>query len=169
MSDAAGSRRPPRVVLMCGIAGAGKTTYSKALESRGYVRLSIDEEIWERFGRYGVDYDPDEYGRHSAAAEAALTERLLDLIDRGRDVVVDLSFWQRAARDRCKRLVEEAGAAWELVYLKVDPAILRERLATRSARFDANAAFPITDQLLEAFMSDFEEPRDEGETVIEEP
>jgi predicted kinase len=81
--------------------------------------------------------------------------------------VVDFSFWQRAARDRYKQLIEEAGASWELLYLKVDPAILRERLATRSARFDANAAFPITDETLEAFLSDFEEPHDEGETVIE--
>ena len=33
---------------MCGIAGAGKTTYAKALEASGWVRLSIDEEVWER-------------------------------------------------------------------------------------------------------------------------
>ncbi len=152
---------------MCGIAGAGKTTYAKELEDRGYVRLSIDEEIWERFGRYSVDYDVDDYAGHSAAAEAALRERLADLIDQGRDVVVDFSFWQRAARDRYKQLIEEAGASWDLLYLKVDRAILRERLATRSARFDANAAFPITDDILEAFLSDFEEPHGEGETVIE--
>lgn len=152
---------------MCGIAGAGKTTYAKELERRGYVRLSIDEEIWERFGRYGVDYEPDEYADHSVAAEAALRERLVDLIDRGRDVVVDFSFWQRAARDRYKRLVEQAGASWDVVYLKVDPAILSERLAARSARFDANAAFPVTDEILRAFVSGFEEPGGEGETVIE--
>lgn len=29
-----------RVVLMCGIAGAGKTTYARRLERDGYVRLS---------------------------------------------------------------------------------------------------------------------------------
>jgi signal recognition particle GTPase len=35
----------PRVVLMCGLAGSGKTTYATQLEVQGYVRLSIDEEV----------------------------------------------------------------------------------------------------------------------------
>jgi predicted kinase len=50
-----------RVVLMCGIAGSGKTTYAQRLERDGYVRLSIDEEVWRRFGRYGLDYEPAAY------------------------------------------------------------------------------------------------------------
>ena len=40
---------------MCGVAGSGKTTYAQRLEAEGYVRLSIDEEIWQRFGRFGID------------------------------------------------------------------------------------------------------------------
>lgn len=36
----------PLVVMMCGVAGSGKTTFSKKLEKEGFVRLSIDEEIW---------------------------------------------------------------------------------------------------------------------------
>ena len=68
--EAAQSPRPSRVVLMCGVAGAGKTTYAKELEAQGYARLSIDEEVWERFGRYGVDYDPSMYEKHSAETEA---------------------------------------------------------------------------------------------------
>uniref|UniRef100_UPI001CD78977 AAA family ATPase n=1 Tax=Enterococcus casseliflavus TaxID=37734 RepID=UPI001CD78977 len=44
------------VLLMCGVSGAGKTTYSKQKEQEGYVRLAIDELIWEDYGVYGVDY-----------------------------------------------------------------------------------------------------------------
>jgi predicted kinase len=165
--QAAQSPGPARVVLMCGIAGAGKTTYAKELEAQGYVRLSIDEEVWERFGRYGVDYDPPMYEKHSAEAEAALQQRLIDLIRAGRDVVVDYSFWERSTRDRYKRLVVAAGGRWDIVYLKVSPERLRERLAARRARLDANAAFPITDALLERFMAGFQAPDGEGETVID--
>ncbi|MFG3225768.1 AAA family ATPase [Kitasatospora sp. NPDC048194] len=39
------------VVLMCGLPGAGKTTYARALVRRGYVRLSIDEVVWRRLGQ----------------------------------------------------------------------------------------------------------------------
>lgn len=45
----------PVIVLMCGIAGSGKTTFSKNIaETLGYTRLSIDEEVWSVNGRYGI-------------------------------------------------------------------------------------------------------------------
>ncbi|WP_173074474.1 AAA family ATPase [Phytohabitans rumicis] len=161
-------RRPgqPEVVLMCGIAGSGKTTYAKDLETKGFVRLSIDEEIWHRFGRYGIDYGPDEYEQHTEVAREAMRERLLSLLAEGRDVVVDSSFWQRSRRQEYKQLIEQAGGRWRLVYLQVDPALLRARLYERAERFDANAAFPITDGLLARYLDSFEPPYGEGEEAI---
>lgn len=37
----------PLIIMMCGVAGSGKTTFSLELEKVGFVRLSIDEEIWK--------------------------------------------------------------------------------------------------------------------------
>lgn len=159
----------PQVVMMCGVAGSGKTTYAQRLEARGYVRLSIDEEVWTRFGRFGIDYDPADYQEHSSVAEGELVHRLVSLIRQGRHVDLDFSFWQRATRDHYKQLIENAGGRWRLVYLKVDPALLRQRLDLRSERFDANAAFPITDDILNAYVSGFEEPNGEGQEVITAP
>lgn len=156
----------PMIVLMCGVAGSGKTTYAQRLEAQGYVRLSIDEEVWRRFGRYGIDYDPADYTRLGAAAEEVVRQRLLGLVGRGREVVLDLSFWQRASRDRYKQLIADAGGRWRLVYLRVDPDVLRQRLAARSQRFDADAAFPITEDVLTSYLSGFEAPHGEGEEII---
>lgn len=166
VSAGEGARDHPLVVLLCGVAGSGKTTYAQQLEMEGYMRLSIDEEVWARFGRYGIDYDSADYARLSAAAEDVLRERLVTLVGEGRDVVVDFSFWQRASRDRYKRLVEAGGGTWRLIYLQVDPAVLRQRLDDRAERFDANAAFPITQDTLAAYLEGFEEPRGEGEEVV---
>jgi predicted kinase len=154
------------VVLMCGIAGSGKTTYARRLEGAGYIRLSIDEEVWSQFGRYGVDYPADEYGEKSGHAETALRHRLSTLVGQGRPVVVDNSMWSRAVRDEYKQLIEDAGGSWRLVYLKASPEFLTQRLSHRGERFDANAAFPITDDLLAGYLAAFEEPSGEGEEII---
>jgi predicted kinase len=82
----------PRVVMMCGVAGSGKTTYAQRLEADGYVRLSVDEEIWATHGRYGIDYEPTRYAGFKEIAESVLRARLIDLIRAGHDVVVDFSF-----------------------------------------------------------------------------
>jgi hypothetical protein len=52
---------PPVVYLLCGLTGPGKTTCAKQLEAAGAVRLSVDEEVFARHGRYGVDYPASEY------------------------------------------------------------------------------------------------------------
>lgn len=156
----------PLVVMMCGVAGSGKTTYAQALEVNGYARLSVDEEIWARSGRCGVDYPAEDYPRLSAAAEDAVRQRLLELVIAGRDVVMDLSFWRRATREEYKSLIEDAGARWRLVYLRVEPDVLRRRLAERAGRVDANAAFTVTDDVLTAYLEGFEVPDGEGEEVL---
>lgn len=157
---------PGLVVLMCGVAGSGKTSFSLKLASKGFARLSIDEEIWARFGRYGLDYAPEQYPEHVATARETLKDVLLRRLAARQSVVVDSSFWSRAHRDDFKELVEVAGGAWLLVYLKAPEPILRDRLEARSRRFDANAAFPIGVDLLAGFLESFQAPIDEGEMVV---
>jgi predicted kinase len=156
----------PEVVLMCGVAGSGKSTYARSVEARGHVRLSVDEEIWRRFGRYGIDYDPSQYEHHTDVARESVREQILALIEQGRDVVVDSSLWKRSRRYEYKKLIEDAGGRWRLVYMRADPELLRARLRVRSERFDADAAFPITDALLDRYLQSFEPPCGEGEEVI---
>lgn len=63
--------------------------------------------------------------------------------------------------------MEAAGGTWRLIYLNVDVAELRRRLRERNSRFDANAAFPITDELLDKYLDSFEEPQGEGEELVQ--
>lgn len=158
----------PLVVLMCGVVGAGKTTYAQQLEAQGYHRLSIDEALWARYGCYGIDYPPEKYSEYSSEVEQILRQRLCALIAEGRNVVVDFSFWQRERRQLYKALIEEWGGRWQLIYLKASPELLEQRLKLRSQRFDANAAFPITPTRLHAYLEGFEEPSGEGEIIIEQ-
>lgn len=38
----------PLVVMRCGVAGSGKSTFARFLETEGFVRLSVDQEVWAR-------------------------------------------------------------------------------------------------------------------------
>lgn len=157
----------PIVVMMCGVAGSGKTTFAQKLEKEGFARLSIDEDIWATHGRFGVDYPEENYESYKEESETKLRRELVNLIQTKQHVVVDFSFWQRQRRNDYKQLIEENGGVWELIYLKVPSDELRQRLLIRSERFDANAAFTITEDILSRFLSGFETPLGEGETVIE--
>ena len=46
----------PVAYLLAGLTGSGKTTYARRLEAEGVLRLSVDEEVFARDGRHGVDY-----------------------------------------------------------------------------------------------------------------
>lgn len=158
---------PGFVVLMCGVAGSGKTTFSQRLEGRGFTRLSIDELIWKRAGRYGLDYPAEAYGEHLVAAREALKAELAALLRAGKAVVVDSAFWSRAHRRDFADLIAANGGRSRIVYLKASKALLRARLTERRSRFDANAALPIDDARLDGFIDSFEEPgRDEDALVV---
>ncbi|GAA4977611.1 hypothetical protein GCM10023205_51530 [Yinghuangia aomiensis] len=152
---------------MCGLPASGKTTYALELERRGYVRLSIDEVVWRRIGGRdpGVVLAPEEFDALKDEVRAEQRVELVELLRAGRDVVVDYSFWSRAARDDYKALVESRGARWELVYLPVDHATLRRRLAVRNRENGANAV-TVDDSLFDRYATGFEVPDGEGESVI---
>lgn len=127
-----------KVIMMCGICGSGKTTYAKQKEKEGYVRLSIDEEMWKTYGRKGIDYPNEQYEKLSEIVEMALQKELLSLIQQGKHVVLDFSFWNKANR----------------AYYK------------RNQSLNANSPFIITNEILEHHYNDFQEPCGEGEKVI---
>lgn len=157
---------PGLVVLMCGLAGSGKTTASQALEARGFLRLSFDELLWEVCGRYGVDYPAQAYAEKQAIARSVLMDRVLGALMDRTPLAVDSAFWNRAARDNYRTLAASFGCACRVLYLEADPSLLRERLRLRAGRFDANAAFPVTEDILERFLNSFEPPANEGEIVV---
>lgn len=48
----------PKIYLLCGLPGSGKTTYAKQLQEQGVIRLSLDEELFKLFGR---DFNPRDF------------------------------------------------------------------------------------------------------------
>ncbi|WP_433335711.1 AAA family ATPase [Spirillospora sp. CA-294931] len=156
---------PGVVVMMCGLAGSGKTTYARRLEAHGYTRLSIDEIIWRRLGHDAALLDPADHEHHQATAQREIQDELIRLIAAGHPVVLDMSFWNRAARDRYKTMIESNGGQWRLIYLKADPDTLWRRLAIRNGHDTPNNV-TVSRELLNRYLATFEEPEGEGEEIL---
>ena len=150
----------PRVVFMCGPAGAGKSTTARQLERSGMVRLSFDQEAWSR--GYRAMPLPD---RSHREIEAHLRRRLLDLVDTGHDVVLDFSFWSRAMRDDWRALLTPRGIVPETVYLATPRQTCLDRIALRAS--DHADGFVITPELAARYFDHFEPPTaEEGPLTI---
>ena len=154
----------PTAYLLAGLTGSGKTTFARKLEAEGVTRLSIDEEVFDRNGRYAIDYPNYEYPQRERPVVNEVRARLVELIRSGRDVVLDHGLWLRSERDDYKRLVTDAGGQWRLIYFAVDRDELWRRLAERNQRDGANA-LRVPANELESFIARFEPPSREGEEL----
>ena len=155
----------PLVVLLCGITGSGKTVLAEALAERGLHRLSVDEEVFTRHGRYGIDYPHASYFDKERPVVDDIRNQLAAHVAAGHDVVLDHGLWLREDRDAWRALAESAGAEVRLVYLPVEKAELLRGLNERNERADANA-LTVSPEALDDFFARFDPPEDDEHAAV---
>ncbi|MFJ8298710.1 AAA family ATPase [Streptomyces sp. NPDC094447] len=131
------SSRAPLCVLMAGLPGSGKTTLSRALTARGFVRLCPDEEMFRRHGVYGVDFPRGVFPTLERPVLEDVAVDLREHLKAGHDVVVDHGFWTPEDRAKWRAIAVDADATPVLVYLEATHDELWERISTRN-EFHAN-------------------------------
>ncbi|MFJ9727978.1 AAA family ATPase [Streptomyces sp. NPDC101209] len=124
--------RPPYCVLMAGLPGSGKTTLSRALTDRGFVRLCPDEEMYRRHGVYGVDFPRGTFPVLERPVLEDVAVELREQLKDGHDVVVDHGFWTPEDRAKWRAIATDAGATPVLVYLAASHDELWARVSKRN-------------------------------------
>ncbi len=152
----------PRLMLMCGLPGAGKTTLAQRLAVEvPAVRLCPDE--W--MVHLGIDlYDEPARDR----LERILWLHAQDLLRLGVSVILESGFWLRADRDEKRLGARALGVSVELYYLDVPLAERWRRIEQRNAEGGLGSA-PITRAQLEAYDAYFEAPAPDELDLFDAP
>jgi aminoglycoside phosphotransferase family enzyme/predicted kinase len=133
-------RARPRLVMVGGFPGTGKTTLAHALaRARGFAHLHSDETRKELFGadpgaRIHEAFRAGIY-RSGATRDTyrELLRRALALLRMGESVVIDASWTDRSLRDRAAATAAEAVADLTELRCWVPASIAAARIRTRTA------------------------------------
>ena len=143
--------REARLILTCGLPGAGKTTLGVELAAkRGAVRLTKDEWL-VALGSSPWD-EPTQ-----VKVEHQLWQLAQELLRLGLSVVLDFGLWSRTERDEFRLAARELGVGVELHYLDAPLDELWRRLDARNAE-PAWAPYPISRAHLDEWAASFEAP-----------
>ena len=150
-----------RLILTCGLPGAGKTTLARQLAAdRGAVRLTKDEWLW------ALGSTPwDEPTREKVERE--LWQLAQEILRLGLSVVLDFGLWARIERDELRTVARDIGVGVELHYLDLAAEELWRRIEARNSRppWDSH---PIGRADLDGWLSNFEAP-DDSELALFDP
>ena len=140
----------PKLIIVCGLPGSGKTTHAKRLEEDlGAVRFCPDE--WMQALSLSL-HDEDKRAQIEAL-QWAQAQRLLAL---GQTVIIEWGTWGRSERDTLRLGARALGAGGELHYLSAPVEVLWERVQRRGLEDP-----PLTREDLERNAQVFQAPTDE--------
>jgi len=148
----------PTLHLICGMAGAGKTTLAKKLEaSLPAVRFSPDEWIMKLLKDPS---DRKENERLRDIVEGIQWETAQGLLSIGASAILENGFWGRSEREAYRDKARSLGARVVLHFLDLSEEELWERVKKRNAALP-EGSFSVSRDNIAEWMTWFQKPDSE--------
>jgi predicted kinase len=149
---------PPRLIIVCGLPGSGKTTHARQVQQNLHaVRFCPDDwmntleiNLWDSATRERIE-----------KLQWQLAQELLTL---GQNVVIEWGTWARSERDALRTGARTLGAAVELHFLDAPVDVLFARIRQRNMELP-----PITWDDIVKWSGIFERPSAEEMALFDPP
>ncbi len=150
----------PKVILLCGKIGAGKTTYARQLMQKNpAIHLSSDDLMLQLFP------EPlgDRYDEAAGRALRYLHEMAARIVAAGLDVILEGAAWKRADRLKSSSFFRERGIPFEWHYIDITAEAWRAHIEARNRDVEKgkSGAYYVDERLLEKCLEMFEEPQED--------
>jgi predicted kinase len=152
-----------RLIIVCGLTGAGKTTYSiKLCDELNAIRFSIDPWMQTLFSKDMKSLDFSWMMERVERCQVQIWETSKQILVNGGIVVLDLGFTTKAQRDLFVDKSAQIGILCEIHYIKTALNVREERVKKRNLEKDPSVyAFEVTSEMFEFMEPRFEYPSDD--------
>jgi predicted kinase len=163
-------RQTPRLLIMSGVIGSGKSTIARAAAARlGAIVVRTDAVRKHLAGRGLTERTQSGFGEGAYSAE--MTRRTYDetttvaakLLSAGWSVVLDGAFSRLAQRDQARATAARAGVPAAVIWCDAPDRVLAERLRRRA--LDPNEVSDARVDLLTQHRAQYESPDREPDVV----
>jgi len=128
--------KSPKLILITGLPGSGKTTFARALSAALDIKHLNSDIIRKNIGRWG-NYSPTS----KSVVYANLLREAEACLERDESVIVDATFYTKLLRDPYEQLAKQYHVPIVWIELLADEEVIRQRVSYH--RPDSEADFDV--------------------------